>query len=42
MATRDEMIAGLRRSGAGTPVVKVMGAHIPTVPQSMLFDRTLL
>ena len=37
--TRDDMIAGLRRSGAGTPVAEVMRADIPTVPQSMLFDR---
>ena len=37
--TRDDMIAGLRRSGAGTPVAEVMRTDIPTVPQSMLFDR---
>ena len=27
--TRDDMIAGLRRSGAGTPVAEVMRADIP-------------
>jgi CBS-domain-containing membrane protein len=37
--TRDDMIAGLRRSGAGTLVAEVMRADIPTGPQSMLFDR---
>ena len=37
--TRDDMIAGLRRSGAGTPVAEVMRADIPTVPQWMLSDR---
>ncbi len=37
--TRDGMIAGLRKSGAETPVAHVMRADIPTVPESMLFDR---
>ena len=37
--TRDDMIAGLRKSGAETPVAEVMRANIPTVSQSMLFDR---
>jgi stage IV sporulation protein FB len=37
--TRDDMIAGLRRTGAETPVAEVMRADIPTVPQSMLFER---
>jgi Zn-dependent protease len=37
--TRDEMIAGLRKSGAETPVTDVMRADIPAVPESMLFDR---
>jgi Zn-dependent protease/predicted transcriptional regulator len=37
--TRDEMIAGLRKSGAETPVADVMRRDIPTVPESMLFDR---
>jgi Zn-dependent protease/CBS domain-containing protein len=37
--TRDDMIAGLRRSGAGTRVADVMRADIPAVPESMLFDR---
>ena len=37
--TRDDMIAGLRKSGAETPVKEVMRANVPTVPQSMLFER---
>jgi stage IV sporulation protein FB len=37
--TRDDMIAGLRKKGVDTPVADVMRADIPTVPQSMLFDR---
>jgi Zn-dependent protease/CBS domain-containing protein len=37
--TRDDMIAALRRSGAQTPVTEVMRADIPSVPESMLFDR---
>lgn len=37
--TRDHMIAALRKSGAETPVAEVMRTDIPSVPQSMLFDR---
>src|SRR2546423_5946005 len=37
--TRDDMIAALRKSGADTPVAEVMRTDVPTVPQSMLFDR---
>jgi len=37
--TRDEMIAGLRKSGPGTPIADVMRADIPSVSESMLFDR---
>jgi Zn-dependent protease len=37
--TRDDMIAALRKSGAATPVAEVMRTDIPSVPQSMLFDR---
>ena len=37
--TRDDMIADLRKSGAETPVADVMRANVPTVPQSMLFER---
>ena len=37
--TRDEMIAALRRSGPETPVSEVMRGDIPSVPESMLFDR---
>jgi Zn-dependent protease len=37
--TRDEMIAGLRKSGPETPVTQVMRPDIPAVPESMLFDR---
>ena len=37
--TRDNMIAALRKSGAETPVAEVMRTDIPSVPQSMLFDR---
>jgi stage IV sporulation protein FB len=37
--TRDEMIAALRRSGPETLVSEVMRRDIPSVPQSMLFDR---
>jgi CBS-domain-containing membrane protein len=33
------MIAALRKSGPETPVAEVMRVDIPTVPQSMLFDR---
>ena len=37
--TRDAMIAALRKSGAETPVTEVMRADIPSVSESMLFDR---
>jgi Zn-dependent protease/CBS domain-containing protein len=37
--TRDDMIAALRKSGPETPVAEVMRVDIPSVPQSMLFDR---
>ena len=37
--TRDDLIAALRKSGAGTPVAEVMRTDIPSVPQSMFFDR---
>lgn len=37
--TRDELIGWLRRSGAGTPVAEVIRVDVPSVPQSMLFDR---
>jgi stage IV sporulation protein FB len=37
--TRDDLIAALRRSGAQTPVAEVMRTDVPSVPQSMLFDR---
>jgi predicted transcriptional regulator len=37
--TRDDMIAGLRRSGAGTPVAEMMRADIPTVPQSIVMQQ---
>lgn len=37
--TRDDMIGGLRKSGAGTPVADVMRGDIPAVSESMLFDR---
>ena len=37
--TRDEMIVELRRSGPETAVSDVMRRDIPSVPQSMLFDR---
>jgi CBS domain-containing protein len=37
--TRDEMIAALRKSGPETAVSEVMRRDIPSVPQSMLFDR---
>jgi CBS domain-containing protein len=37
--TRDDMIAALRKSGADTPVAEVMRTDIPSVPQTMLFDR---
>ena len=37
--TRDDMIAALRKSGAGTPVTEVMRTDIPSVHQSMLFER---
>lgn len=37
--TRDDMIAALRKSGPDTLVTEVMHRDIPTVPQSMLFDR---
>ena len=33
------MIAALRRSGPETPVSEVMRGDIPSVPESMLFDR---
>ena len=37
--TRDDMILALRKSGANTPVAEVMRTDIPSVSQSMLFDR---
>ncbi|PYI77684.1 MAG: site-2 protease family protein, partial [Verrucomicrobia bacterium] len=37
--TRDEMIAALPKSGPETAVSDVMRRDIPSVPQSMLFDR---
>ena len=37
--TRNDLIAALRKSGADTPVAEVMRTDIPSVPQSMLFDR---
>jgi Zn-dependent protease/CBS domain-containing protein len=37
--TRNDMITALRKSGAETPVAEVMRTDIPSVPQSMLFDR---
>ena len=37
--TRDAMTAALRKSGAVTPVTEVMRTDIPSVPESMLFDR---
>jgi stage IV sporulation protein FB len=37
--TRDEMIAALRKAGPETAVSEVMRRDIPSVPQSMLFDR---
>ncbi len=37
--TRDDMIAALRRSGVDTPVAEVMRTDIPSVPESMLFER---
>ena len=37
--TRDDMIAALRKTGAETPVAEVMRTDIPSVPQSMLFER---
>jgi Zn-dependent protease len=40
--TRDDMIAALRKSGAETPVAEVMRSDIPSVPQSMLFDRAFV
>jgi hypothetical protein len=37
--TRDDMIAGLRRSDEGTPVPEVMRADIPTAPQSIVMQQ---
>lgn len=37
--TREAMIAALRKSGAETPVTEAMQADIPSIPESMLFDR---
>ena len=37
--TRKDLIAALRKSGAETPVAEVMRTDIPSVPQSMFFDR---
>jgi len=37
--TRDDMIAALRKSGAEMPVAQVMRTDIPSVPETMLFDR---
>lgn len=39
MLTRNDMIAGLRRSGPETPVVEVMRVGVPRVHYTMLFDR---
>jgi CBS domain-containing protein len=37
--TRDDLIVGLRRSGAQAPVAEVMRVDIPSIHHSMLFDR---
>jgi Zn-dependent protease/CBS domain-containing protein len=39
LLTRDDLIVGLRRSGAQTPVAEVMRVDIPAIHHSMLFDR---
>jgi Zn-dependent protease len=40
--TRDDLIAGLRKTGAETPASAVMRTDIPSVHQSMLFERAFM
>lgn len=41
LLTRDDLLLALRRSGAETPVSEVMRIDVPTVHQTMLFDRAV-
>jgi Zn-dependent protease len=39
LLTRDDLLIALRKSGPGTPVREVMRVDVPTVHESMLFER---
>jgi len=39
LLTRDDLIDALRKSGPATPVVEVMRIDVPSIHQTMLFDR---
>jgi len=39
LLTRDDLIVGLRKSGAATPVAEIMRVNVPSVHHTMLFDR---
>jgi len=39
LLTRDDLLIALRKSGPGTPVREVMRADVPTVHETMLFER---
>jgi CBS domain-containing protein len=39
LLTRDDLLVALRKSGAETPVAEVMRVEVPSVHQTMLFDR---
>ena len=36
---RDDLVVALRKTGADTPVAEVMRTGLPSVPDSMFFDR---
>lgn len=37
--TRDDLVVALRKSGPDTPVAEVMRTGLPSLPESMFFDR---
>jgi Zn-dependent protease/CBS domain-containing protein len=42
LLTREDLIVGLRQSGADTPVADVMRVDVPSLHHTMLFDRALV
>jgi Zn-dependent protease len=41
LLTRDGLLEGLRRSGPETPVTQVMRVDVPSLHETMLFDRAI-